>query len=55
MEEYGKAKASINKMQDEDGYFIINYDDEVCMDLCLKKAWMPKAKIVLKKAILNVK
>lgn len=46
MEEYGKAKASINKMQDEDGYFIINYDDEVCMDLCLKKAWMPKAKIV---------
>ena len=45
MEEYGKAKASINKMQDEDGYFIINMDDEVCMDLCLRKAWTPKAKI----------
>lgn len=46
MEEYGKAKASINKNQDESGYFIINADDEVCLDLCLKKAWIPKAKLV---------
>ena len=45
MEEYGKAKASINKKQDENGYFIINKDDETCMDLCLNKAWTPKAKL----------
>lgn len=45
MEEYGRTKALINKMQDENGYFIINYDDEVCMELCLSKVGKPKAKV----------
>jgi len=46
MEEYGKAKSRIWENQDEAGYMIINYDDPVCMELCLHKPGNLKAKLV---------